>query len=297
MIESVPNVSEGRRLETVERIASAVSQTPGVHLLDYSADATHHRSVFTFVGDAEGIGDAVLAMYAVAVDAIDMREHRGAHPRMGAVDVVPFVPLAGSSMSECVALATSVGRMVAERFGIPIYLYEAAARCEARRSLADVRRGEFEGLATRMATAAWRPDFGPSAPHPTAGASAVGARQILVAFNVNLDTDRIDDAKLIAKGIRESAGGLPALKAIGLRLPDRGLVQVSMNLTDYRRTTMADAFAAVLEEASRRNVRVLESELIGLAPAAAFGGASPRDLLLVGSATNRTIEDRLASLR
>ncbi|MGE0704114.1 MAG: glutamate formimidoyltransferase [Vicinamibacterales bacterium] len=295
MIESVPNVSEGRRPEVVELIVKAIRQTPGVRVLDWSSDFSHNRSVFSFVGEAGALADAVLAIYTAAVSAIDMREHQGAHPRIGAVDVVPFIPLAGSTMDECVALARRVGALVAARFSIPVYLYEEAASRPDRRNLADVRRGGFEGLASRMATDDWRSDFGPASPHPSAGASAIGARSILVAFNVNLATDRLADARAIAAAIRERSGGLPGLKAIGVPLDDRGIVQVSMNLTDYRRTTMADAFEAVVREANARGVKVLESELIGLAPAAAFGGASPAELLLVGPAENRTLEARLDS--
>lgn len=293
MIECVPNVSEGRRLDIVDELAAAIRGVPGVRLLDYSADGAHHRSVFTFVGEAVPLADAVMALYHTAILAIDMRRHRGEHPRIGAVDVVPFVPLGHTTLDACVALARTVGRAVADRHGLPVFLYEAAASRPDRRNLTHVRQGEFEGLANRLTTEAGAPDFGPAVPHPTAGASAIGARPVLVAYNVNLDTDNLADARAIAKTVRESSGGLPAVKALGLRLAARGIVQVSMNLTDYTRTSMRDAYTVVRREAERRGVGVVESELIGLAPAAAFGTASYDEIQLVGPSQNRTIEDRL----
>ncbi len=293
MIECVPNVSEGRRLDVVESLAQAIARTRGVRLLDRSADTDHHRSVFTFVGDAESLVEAVLAIYARAIPSIDLRTHRGTHPRIGAVDVVPFVPLASATLEQCVALARRVGLAVAERFRIPVYLYEAAAARPELRDLAVIRRGGLEGLTARMSRPEWAPDFGPASPHPTAGASAVGARQVLIAFNVNLANGRLEDAQAIAAAIRERDGGLPALKAIGLHLPARGVAQVSMNLTDHRRTNMATAFDAVRREAQRRGIEVLESELVGLAPQAAFGGVSPGDLLLTGFTRECLLEERL----
>lgn len=297
MIIAIPNVSEGRRLSVVQSIATAIRTTAGVRLLDWSADADHHRSVFTFIGDAVALTDAVIAIYGIGLGAIDMRAHRGAHPRIGAIDVVPFVPLEGSSMRDCVALARETGQQIADRFQVPIYLYEEAARTGDRRNLADIRRGGFEGLSTRMTQPGWEPDFGPAHPHPTAGASAVGARKVLVAYNINLASDSLAAAQAIARAVREKSGGRPGVKAIGLRLPTRGLVQVSMNLVDYERTNMAQAFAVVRREAERHGIRIEESEVIGLAPSAAFGGASPDDLLLRSFTRDCVLEERLRTTR
>src|SRR3954454_8659954 len=198
IIECIPNVSEGRRVEVLDAIADAIRAVPGVRLLDFSSDASHNRSVFTLAGDAAGVEQAVLALFERAVAAIDLRTHRGEHPRMGAVDVVPFVPIEGVTMAECIELAKKVGAEVARRFAIPVFLYEEASTNPARKNLEDIRRGEFEGLAAKMAAPEWAPDFGPAAPHVTAGATVIGARMALIAYNINLATDRIDVAKKIA---------------------------------------------------------------------------------------------------
>jgi glutamate formiminotransferase len=232
LIECVPNVSEGRRCEVVDGIADALRGAGSVRLLDYSSDPSHNRSVFTLVGDTVGLTESILALFARAVAEIDMRTHRGVHPRVGAVDVVPFIPLAGATIADCVALARSVGASVAERFQVPVYLYEAASDNPARKNLEDIRRGQFEQLAAKMAAPLWVPDFGPSRPHPTAGATIIGARMPLIAYNINLATDRLDVAARIAATIRQSGGGLPCVKAIAVALAERGIVQVSMNLTN-----------------------------------------------------------------
>lgn len=292
MIECVPNVSEGRNHELVDRVARAVRSVPGVSLLDHSADPAHNRSVFTFAGEAHCLERAVVSLYETVVTAIDLRLHRGVHPRLGAVDVVPFVPLDGSTMADCVSLAQRVGQTVAGRFGIPVFLYEEAASVPDRRNLSDLRRGGFEKLADRMA-AGFLPDFGPRLPHPSAGASAIGARKLLVAFNVNLSTDRLDVADAVARAIRYSSGGLPCVKALGLPLADRAIVQVSMNLTDYQRTSIRQAFEAVAREARVRGVEVLESEIIGLAPAAALDEATAAAIRLTGDWREKVLERRL----
>ena len=289
----IPNVSEGRRREVVDAIADAVRGVGAVRLLDYSADPSHNRSVFTFVGDAPALERAVMALYECALGAIDMRLHRGEHPRLGAVDVVPFVPIEGAQMADCAALARRVGAAVAIRFDVPVYLYEEASDDPARKSLEDIRRGEFEGLAAKMASAGWKPDFGPSAPHPTAGASVVGARPPLIAYNVNLATDRLDVAKQVAAAVRSSSGGLSHVKAIGVRLADRGIVQVSMNLTNYQKTPIFAAFEAVKREAARHGVRVLESEIIGLVPSAALTSAAAVYLQLARFTDDQVLETRL----
>jgi glutamate formiminotransferase len=293
LIECIPNVSEGRRPEIVARLAKAISSAPGVRLLDHSSDPAHNRSVFTLVGDATAVETAVLALFEAALAAVDLRTHQGEHPRLGAVDVVPFVPIEGVTMADCVALARKVGATVAERFGVPIYLYEEASSNPARKNLEDIRRGEFEGLAARMQSDGWKPDFGPSTPHPSAGASVIGARMALIAYNINLATDRIDVAKKIAAGIRQSSGGYRYVKAAGFKLDDRGIVQVSMNLTNYEKTPIFRVFETVKREAARYGVQVLESEIVGLIPSAALLSAAQFYLQIEGFHAEQVLENRL----
>jgi glutamate formiminotransferase len=293
IIECVPNVSEGRDAERVERFAAALEGTPGVRLLNYSADVSHHRAVYTLAGDPASVKSAVLALYDAVVGVVDLRAHQGEHPRVGAVDVVPFVPIEGVTMDECVQLAREVGAEVASRFGIPVYLYEEAATSPARRNLEDIRRGEFEGLARKMAAPEWAPDFGPAAPHVTAGASVIGARMPLIAYNINLATDRLDVAKKIATAIRFSSGGLRFVKAMGVRLDDRQIVQVSMNLTNFEKTPVFRVFEMVKREAARYGVPVLESEIVGLVPASALVATAEYYLQLAGFAPDQVLETRL----
>jgi glutamate formiminotransferase len=293
IIESIPNVSEGRRADVVERFADAIRNTAGVRLLDYSSDASHNRSVFTLAGDAPSLKAATLALFEQAVAAIDLRQHKGEHPRLGAVDVVPFVPIEGVTMQDCVALATDVGAAVAERFGVPIYLYEEASNNPARKNLEDIRRGEFEGLDAKMATAGWTPDYGPTVPHPTAGASVIGARMPLIAYNINLNTDRLDVAKKIAAAIRHSSGGLRYVKAMGIKLDDRNVVQVSMNLTNYEKTPIFRVFEVVKREAERYGVMILESEIVGLVPAAALVRSAEFYLQLERFSEDQVLEKKL----
>ena len=268
LIECVPNISEGRRPEVVDRCAAAIGAAAS--LLDVTSDRVHHRSVLTFAGEPAAVRTAALALFDVALATIDLRRHQGEHPRVGAVDVVPFVPLGDTTMDECVELAHSLGETVADRFGLPVYLYERASRPGAYRRLEEIRRGGLPALAARMSGAGWRPDFGPPLPHPTAGVTVIGARPPLVAYNVELATDHLEIARAIARAVRQSSGGLPAVKAIGIALADRGIVQVSMNLTDFRTTSITEAFDAVDAGARARGVSVIGSELIGLAPAAAL---------------------------
>src|SRR6185295_5899267 len=225
-------------------------------------------------GDAAALKAAVLALFEAAAGTIDLRAHSGEHPRMGAVDVVPFVPIEGVTMADCVALAKDTARSVAERFGVPVYLYEEASANPLRKNLEDIRRGEFEGLAAKMASDGWAPDFGPASPHPSAGATVVGARMPLIAYNINLATDRLDVARKIAAAIRHSSGGYRFVKAMGIKLDDRGIVQVSMNLTNYEKTPIFRVFETVKREAERYGVAVLESEIVGLIPAAALNAAA-----------------------
>jgi glutamate formiminotransferase len=296
LIECVPNVSEGRRPEVVAALADALRRVPGVALLDHSSDASHNRSVFTIAGDAPALEQAILALYDRAVASIDLRTHRGEHPRLGAVDVVPFVPIEGVTMADCVALAKTIGATVADRFRVPVYLYEEAASNPARRNLEDVRRGEFEGLTEKMASPGWAPDFGPAAPHPTAGASVIGARMPLIAYNINLATDRLDVARKIAAAIRFSSGGYRFVKAMGVTLADRGVVQVSMNLTNFDKTPVFRVFETVKREAARYGVQVLESEIVGLVPAAALTDVAEHYLQLAGFSRDQVLENKLRTL-
>jgi glutamate formiminotransferase len=293
IIESIPNVSEGRRPDVIERMASAIRHVPGVRLLDYSSDPSHNRSVFTLVGDAQPLKEATLALFEQALSAIDLREHEGEHPRLGAVDVVPFVPIEGVTMDDCVALAKEVAGEVARRFNLPVYLYEEASTNPARKNLEDIRRGEFEGLAAKMSGPGWTPDYGPPVPHVSAGASVIGARMPLIAYNINLNTDRLDVAKKIAAAIRHSSGGLRYVKAMGLTLDERKIVQVSMNLTNYQKTPIFRVFEIVKREAARYGVNVLESEIVGLVPSAALVASAEYYLQLERFGADQVLENKL----
>ena len=295
LIECIPNVSEGRRPEIISAMASAISAVPGVRLLDHSSDPSHNRSVFTLVGDADGVERAILALFERAVADIYLRGHSGEHPRMGAVDVVPFVPIEGVTMAGCVALAKKVGAEVAARFKIPVYLYEEASTNPARKNLEDIRRGEFEGLTAKMSAPEWAPDFGPSAPHQSAGAAVIGARMPLIAYNINLATDRLDVARKIAAAIRQSSGGYRFVKAMGITLEDRGIVQVSMNLTNFEKTPIFRVFETVKREAARYGVAVLESEIVGLVPSAALTAAAEFYLQIDGFKAEQVLENKLRS--
>jgi glutamate formiminotransferase len=279
-IVSVPNISEGRRLDVVEGLAERLRSVPGVRLLDYSSDATHNRSVFTLAGPADALAAATVALFERTLAVVDLRQHDGAHPRVGAVDVVPFVPFEGVTMQDCVALATEVSATIADRFGLPVYLYEEAATQAWRKNLEDIRRGGFEGLSRKMAQPGWAPDFGPAAPHPSGGASVIGARAALIAYNINLQTDRIDVARKVAAAVRHSSGGLRYVKAMGIALEERGIVQVSMNLTNYEQTPLHRVFDLVRREAARYGVSVLESEIVGLVPSAALVATAQHHLQL-----------------
>ena len=292
LVECVPNVSEGRRADVIASLAAAIA-VPGVRLLDQSSDPSHNRTVYTFAGEPAPVREAAHRLFAMAIESIDLRTHEGVHPRIGAVDVVPFVPLLDVSMDECVALATDMARTMADRFGLPVFLYEEAASTDERRNLSEVRRGGLNGLAHRMKQPEWRPDFGPDRPHPSAGCTAIGARQILIAYNVNLATKRLSVAKRIASAIRSSGGGLGFVKAMGVPLEHRGIVQVSMNLTNYKETSLTAAFDAIAREASVDGVRILESEIVGLVPADALPADPVKRLKLRNEDLNRVLEVRL----
>ena len=295
LIECVPNVSEGRRKDVIDHLAESLRAVPGMRVLDVQSDATHNRSVFTLAGDAAAMSAGIPKLFEGAIAAIDLRTHKGEHPRMGAVDVTPFIPIDGVTMAECVALAKSIGQDVASRFSLPVYLYEEASGNAARKNLEDIRRGEFEGLAAKMAKPEWAPDFGPAAPHPSAGAAVIGARMPLIAYNINLNTNRLDVAKKIASAIRMSSGGLRYVKAMGIPLEDRNIVQVSMNLTNYEKTPIFRVFDLVKREAERYGVSVLESEIVGLVPAAALRQSVEYFLRLEGFSAEQVLENKLRS--
>jgi glutamate formiminotransferase len=293
IIECVPNVSEGRRQDVINRLTDTLKAVPGLRVLDVQSDASHNRSVFTLAGDAAAMTAGIPRLFEGAIAAIDLTTHRGEHPRLGAVDVTPFIPIDGVTMAECVALAKSIAAEVASRFSLPVYLYEDASSNPERKNLEDIRRGEFEGLAAKMARPGWAPDFGPAIPHPTAGASVIGARMPLIAYNINLDTDRLDVAKKIASAIRMSSGGLRYVKAMGIPLEDRGIVQVSMNLTNYEKTPIFRVFDLVKREAARYGVNVLESEIVGLVPAAALRQSIEYYLQLERFSGEQVLENKL----
>jgi glutamate formiminotransferase len=291
LVDSVPNVSEGRRLDVVERLATAITTVRGVHLLDRTSDASHNRSVFTLAGPAGAVEAALEELVAVAVREIDMDQHWGEHPRIGAVDVVPFVPLGETTMDEAVEIAVTFGTRIAERFDLPVYLYAQAARRGDRIKLADVRRGQYEGLKAEIGQNGREPDLGPARMHPSAGAVAVGARPFLLAYNINLDSDDVDLAKRIARRVRESGGGLPKVQANGFFIDELQRAQVSMNVLDFRVTPLWRVWETVRAEAAEDGIELYESELIGLAPLAAFLDVADH----VDAPADNPVEDRLAA--
>jgi glutamate formiminotransferase len=293
VIECVPNISEGRDLARIEEIAAAVRSAPGTRLLSVSSDASHNRSVLTLVGDAPAIRAAVRALFDAALPRIDLRSHRGEHPRMGAVDVVPLIPIRGASVADCVGLSREIGAEIAERHGVPVYLYEDSASSETRRNLAEIRKGEFEGFAEKIRDPQWKPDFGPDAPHPSAGVVAVGARAPLIAYNINLGTRDVSVADRIAKAIRHIGGGFRYVKAMAVELADRGQVQVSINMTNYKKTPLHRVFECVRSEAERHGVPIVGSEIVGLTPADALFMTAEHYLRLENFSADQVLEMRL----
>ncbi len=293
LVECVPNVSEGRRAEVVEALAEAVRSTPGVRLLDVSADWAHHRSVFTFVGPPQAVVDAALALAEVAVQSIDLRQHRGLHPRIGALDVVPFVPLRGVTLEDCVALSRTFAQRLWERYRVPVYFYAHSALRPERRWLPAVRRGGFEALLHEVTTPERAPDLGEPRLHPTAGATATGARELLVAWNLELDTDDVRVARAAARRIRESSGGFRGVQAAGWALPG-GHVQVSVNVLDYRVAPLDLLYEAVWEEAKRFGAQVVSTEFVGLVPAEAVAKVAAAALRARNLDASRVLEVRLA---
>ena len=297
LVECIPNFSEGRRAEVVDAIAGAMTSVPDVYLLDRQMDADHNRSVITLAGTPESIGEAAIRGVEAALQRIDMTTHTGGHPRLGAADVIPFVPIAGVSLEECVEIARRVSREIADRFGIPVYLYEAAATRPERANLENIRKGQFEGLRDEIRTNPDRkPDFGEPRLHPTAGATVVGARKPLIAYNINLNTPEVTIAKEIAKRIRFSSGGFPGVKAMGVLLKDRNQAQVSMNLTDYEQTPIEAVFEAVRREAGSRGVEIASSEIVGLIPQAALNRVAVAYLQVEDFKPSSILENRLAQV-
>lgn len=290
IIECIPNFSEGRDPEVIAAIADAAAGIPGVRVLDFSRDRDHNRSVLTFIGTPEAALNGAIAACDRAAELIDMEGHRGCHPRIGAVDVVPFVPLEDSQMADAVEAAHRFGHTFARRHNVPVYFYGEAALSETRKKLADIRRGQYEALGDKMDDPLWRPDAGPSRANPRLGATAVGARKPLIAFNINLDSDDIGLAREIARSIRHSSGGLPHLQALGVFLESRNIAQVSMNLSDYEVTSVRTVFDAVTKKAAEGGVDILESELIGLIPRAALEGITPDQIKLIDFCEERVIE-------
>lgn len=293
LVECVPNVSEGRDKEAIEAMASAIRSVSTVRLLDVQSDPDHNRTVFTFVGDPGGVAAAVYRLFETALPRIDLRVHRGEHPRMGAVDVVPFVPLRGVKMADCVALAKVVGKEIWERFRVPVYLYAEAATRPERQDLSEIRKGEFEGFFQKIKDPNWVPDFGEPVVHPSAGVTAVGAREFLIAFNVNLGTTDLRIAQEIAKAVRFSSGGLRYVKALGMDLKERGMVQVSMNLTNFRKTPIPRVLELVRREAQRFGVPVVGTEIVGLIPEEALIQVAEYYLQLEHFSLAQVLERRL----
>lgn len=293
IMETVPNFSEGRQTETIERIADCFRGKEGVKLLDYSADKDHNRSVFTVIGAPEPLKQAVIKAAGTAIELIDLRRHRGQHPRMGAVDVIPFIPVRNCTIEDADRVAREVGQALGSEYGQPVFLYERSATMPNRENLSEIRKGEFEGMAGKMKDPAWVPDFGPDTVHPSAGVTAVGARMPLVAFNINLGTDKLDIAKAIAKLVRHSSGGFRYVKAMGVLLTERNLAQVSMNVTDYTQTSLYRIFELVKMEAARYGVPVVGSELIGLSPLKALVDCAEYYLQIEQFRMDQVLETRL----
>jgi len=294
IVECVPNVSEGRDPARLARVAAAVRATPGVTLADVHADPDHHRSVFTFLGEPATVAAGAVALADAVLAEIDMREHRGIHPRIGALDVLPFVPLSDTPMSVAVTLAHAVGATLATRHALPVYYYGEAARRPERRALRELRHGEYEGLATRLGVEEGRPDDGPARFDPRRGAVLVGARGVLVAYNVWLASDDLAAARAIAREVRASGGGLPAVQALGLPLASRGRVQVSMNLLDHRVTPIPAAYDRVAQATARHGIAIERAELVGLAPRAAFAGRAPASVGLPEFTSAQELDVHLA---
>jgi len=290
IVECVPNFSEGRQLETVERIVQIFRSKENIKLLNYNHDKYHNRMVVTAIGEPDAMKKCIVEAVGVAIDTIDLNKHEGQHPRIGATDVIPFIPIKNISLEETDVLAKEVGQIIAEKYRLPIYFYEKSASAEHRINLSSIRKGEFEGLVEKMTLPEWKPDIGPDVRHPTAGATVIGARLPLIAFNVNLYTTRFDIADRIAKKVRSIGGGLSGCKAMAVDLKDKGLMQVSMNLTDYTKTTVYQVVEMIRFEAKRYGVSVAECELIGMIPLQALVDTASYYLGLENFTANQILE-------
>ena len=293
IFQCVPNFSEGRDLEKVEKIVESFRGKEGVKLLDYSSDKDHNRTVVTLVGEGDALKNAMIEAVGKAIELIDLRNHSGEHPRMGACDVVPFIPIRNVNMEDAIALAKEVAKEISEKYNLPIFLYEKAATNPERENLAKVRKGQFEGMKEKLQDPNWTPDFGPNEVHESAGVTAVGARMPLVAFNVNLDTSNIDVTDAIAKKIRFIGGGLRFCKAMGVELKDRGITQVSMNMTDFTKTALYRSFEMVKMEAKRYGVNVVGSEIVGLVPMEALIDVASYYMGIEDFTMDQVLESRL----
>ena len=293
IMECVPNFSEGRNQESIGKIVEPFRGQKGVKLLDYQTDKDHNRMVVTVVGEPQALKSAVIAAMGCAIEVIDMRTHKGQHPRMGAIDVIPFIPIKNISMEEAIAFSREVATEAARQYELPIFLYERSASRPERENLANIRKGQFEGMADKIKQPEWKPDFGPVEPHPTAGVTATGARMPLVAYNVNLDSGNLEIADKIAKKVRHISGGLRYCKAIGIELKDRGQVQVSMNMTDYTKTAIYRVFELIKIEARRYGVNVVGSEIVGLVPMEALMDTAAYYVGLEGFSIDQVLESRI----
>jgi len=294
IIEAVPNFSEGQRKEVIDDIVKAVGGVAGVRVLDVKPDADHNRTVLTIVGDKLALKKSAEVLFTKAIEQIDLRKHKGEHPRMGAVDVFPIVPIREVTTEDCVELSKEVAEMVANKFKIPVYLYEDSAVSGERKNLANIRKGQFEGFAEKIKDPQWKPDYGPQEIHPSAGVVAIGARPFLIAFNVNLDTDDVSIADQIGKQVRHIGGGLRFVKAMGLPLEKRGITQVSMNLTNYKQTPIYLAVELIRAIAKRRGVNILGCELVGMTPAEAMFDVANFYLGMENFSYDQVIEVKLA---
>ena len=293
IMECVPNYSEGRDRDKIEKIIDAFRGKDDVKLLDYTSDKDHNRSVITLIGAPAALRDAVIESIGIAVDLIDMTKHTGQHPRMGCVDVIPFIPVRGCTIDDADKTAKETAKIAAEKFGQPFFLYEYSASSAHRQNLADVRRGQFEGMAEKMKDPRWKPDFGPDTIHPTGGVTAIGARPPLIAYNINLDTPNLDVANKIAGRIRHIGGGLHYCKAMGVMLDERNIAQVSINMTDYTKTAVYSIFEMVKMEARRYGVNIIGSEVVGLLPMQALIDCAEYYLQLEDFSPGQILENRL----
>lgn len=293
LVECVPNFSEGRRTEVIEAIVNEAKNVPGVKLLDVKPDASHNRVVVTFVGEPAAVKQAAFACCAKATELIDMEQHQGEHPRIGATDVIPFIPVSEVTIEECITLANELAQEISEKLAIPVYMYEAAAKRPERIKLPDVRKGQYEGLKETISQLERHPDYGPARMHPTAGATVVGARQFLIAYNINLSTSDVKIAKKIAAAIREAKGGYKYCRALGIMIEDRNIAQVTINMVNYEGTPLHRVFETVKSEAARYGVNIIGSEIVGVVPMQALIDAADFYLRLEGFSRKQVLEENI----